>query len=109
MTFKHACSYMKIEANNIIRNETPPEEGTGDDIATEESKGYLAFCKECITWINNYQAQCTFILDSPIKLHGYSDDFFFLNWTDNSLVLGGGNISYTTDGQKLMFWGLREP
>jgi hypothetical protein len=41
MTFKHARNYTTIEANNIIRNETPPEEGNGDDSATEDTKGYL--------------------------------------------------------------------
>jgi hypothetical protein len=41
MTFRNACNYMTIEANNINRNEAPPEENTGDDSATEETKGYL--------------------------------------------------------------------
>jgi hypothetical protein len=38
MYFKH---FTTIEANNIIRNEAPPEEGTGDDSATEDAKGYF--------------------------------------------------------------------
>ncbi len=38
MNFKH---FTTIEANNIIRNEAPPEEGTGDDSATEDTKGYF--------------------------------------------------------------------
>ncbi len=38
MNFKH---FMTIEANNIIRNEAPPEEGNGDDSATEDTKGYF--------------------------------------------------------------------
>jgi hypothetical protein len=38
MNFKH---FTTIEANNIIRNEAPPEEGTGDDSATDDTKGYL--------------------------------------------------------------------
>ncbi len=38
MNFKH---FTAIEANNIIRNETPPEEGTSDDSATEDTKGYF--------------------------------------------------------------------
>ncbi len=37
----YASHYTTIEANDIIRNEAPPEEGTGDDSATEDTQGYL--------------------------------------------------------------------
>ncbi len=39
MNFKNVCNNTTKEVNNIIRNEAPPEEGTVDDSATDETKG----------------------------------------------------------------------